>query len=84
VWCDSEIHDLAPGAMAMIPKGTPHTFRCVGPLPGRMLTTVVPGGLDEFFIEIEAGGFNLPQDLGRLLALGARHGHEFVGPPLGD
>lgn len=84
VWCDGEIHDLAPGAMAMIPKGTPHTFRCVGPLPGRMLTTVVPGGLDEFFIEIEAGGFNLPQDLGRLLALGARHGHEFVGPPLGD
>jgi hypothetical protein len=44
---------------------------------------VVPGGLDEFFIEIEAGGFNLPQDLGRLVALGARHGHEFVGPPLG-
>jgi mannose-6-phosphate isomerase-like protein (cupin superfamily) len=83
VWCDGEIHDLAPGAMAMIPKGTPHTFRCVGPLPGRMLTTVVPGGLDEFFIEIEAGGFNLPQDLGRLVALGARHGHEFVGPPLG-
>jgi mannose-6-phosphate isomerase-like protein (cupin superfamily) len=83
VWCDGEIHDHAPGAMAMIPKGTPHTFRCVGPLPGRMLTTVVPGGLDEFFIEIEAGGFNLPQDLGRLVALGARHGHEFVGPPLG-
>jgi mannose-6-phosphate isomerase-like protein (cupin superfamily) len=84
VWTAGRIHELGPGAMAMIPTGTPHTFRCVGPSPGRMLTTVVPGGLDDFFIEIEAQGFELPRDLERLVALGARHGHEFIGPPLGD
>jgi mannose-6-phosphate isomerase-like protein (cupin superfamily) len=84
VWCDGRIHDVGPGAMAMIPKGAPHTFRCVGSSPGRMLTTVVPGGLDDFFIEVEAAGFKLPDDLERLVALGARRGHEFIGPPLTD
>jgi mannose-6-phosphate isomerase-like protein (cupin superfamily) len=84
VWCDGRTHELAPGAMAMIPKGTPHTFRCVGPTPGRMLTTVVPGRLDDFFIEIQTKGFKLPGDLAQLVALGTRHGHEFIGPPLGD
>jgi mannose-6-phosphate isomerase-like protein (cupin superfamily) len=83
VWCDGRIHELEPGALAMIPKGMPHTFRCVGPTRGRMLTTVVPGGLDDFLIEIEARNFKLPDDLEQLMALGARYGHEFVGPPLG-
>jgi mannose-6-phosphate isomerase-like protein (cupin superfamily) len=84
VWCDGRDYELGPGAMAMVPKGTPHAFRCLGPSHGRMLTTVVPGGLDEFFIEIESRGFKLPGDIEQLMALGARHGHEFVGPPLGD
>jgi mannose-6-phosphate isomerase-like protein (cupin superfamily) len=84
VWFDGRIHELGPGAMAMIPKGMPHTFRCVGPAPGRMLTTVVPGGLDDFLIEIAARNFRLPEDLAQLMGLGARHGHEFIGPPLGD
>ena len=84
VWCSGRIHELGPGAMAMIPKGTPHAFRCMGPAPGRMLTTVVPGGLDDFFIEIETRGFKLPDDLEQLVALGKRYGHEFIGPPLGD
>jgi hypothetical protein len=48
-----------------------------------MLTTVVPGGLDDFLIEIAARNFRLPEDLAQLMALGARHGHEFIGPPLG-
>jgi hypothetical protein len=48
-----------------------------------MLTTVVPGGLDEFFIDIESRGLKLPADLEQLVALGARAGHEFIGPPLG-
>ena len=84
VWIDGHFHELGPGAMAMVPKGTPHAFRCLGPSHGRMLTTVVPGGMDDFLIEIEARGFKLPDDLEQLVALGARYGHEFVGPPLDD
>ena len=83
VWCDGQLFELAPGGLAMIPKGRPHTFQCIGPTPGRMLTTVVPGGLDDFFIEVEARGFDLPKDLPQLIELGRQHGHSFVGPPLG-
>lgn len=82
VWIDGRTYEIGPGAMAMVPKGTPHAFRCLGPDHGRMLTTVVPGGLDDFFIEVEARGFKLPDDLEQLEALGARYGHIFVGPPL--
>ena len=49
-----------------------------------MLTTVIPGGLDEFFIEVEIVRFKLRDDLKQLIALGARDGHESIGPPLGD
>jgi mannose-6-phosphate isomerase-like protein (cupin superfamily) len=84
VWCDGRTYVLGPGAMAMVPKGTPHAFRCLGPGHGRMLTTVVPGGLDDFFIEVEARGFTLPDDMAQLLELGRRHGHEFIGPPLSE
>jgi mannose-6-phosphate isomerase-like protein (cupin superfamily) len=84
VWIDGDSHELGPGAMAMVPKGTPHAFLCLGPSHGRMLTTVVPGGLDDFFIEVEARGFKLPGDIKQLVELGARYGHEFIGPPLGD
>lgn len=84
VWCDGRSYELGPGAMAMVPKGTPHAFRCLGPGPGRLLTTVVPGGMDDFFIEIEARGFRLPEDIAQLIELGRQHGHEFVGPPLSE
>lgn len=82
VWCDGRTYDLESGGVAMVPKGMPHAFLCLGPGPGRMLTTVVPGGLDDFMIEVEQGGFKIPQDMQKLLALGASHGHEFIGPPL--
>jgi mannose-6-phosphate isomerase-like protein (cupin superfamily) len=82
VWIDGRTYELRPGAMAMVPKGTPHTFRCLGPAHGRMLTTVVPGGMDDFLIQVETRGFKLPDDLEQLIALGAQYGHEFVGPPL--
>jgi mannose-6-phosphate isomerase-like protein (cupin superfamily) len=82
VWCDGRSYELGPRAMAMVPKGTPHTFRCLGPSHGRMLTTTVPGGLDDFMIE--ASRFKLPDQMAQLLELGTRHGHEFVGPPLSD
>jgi hypothetical protein len=70
--------------MAMTPPRPPHTYRRVGPSPARILPTVVPRGLDDYHIEIEAQAFDLPRDLERLVALGARYGHEFIGPPLGD
>ncbi len=82
VWCDARTYDLDPGGFAMIPKGMPHAFLCLGPEPGRMLTTVVPGGLDDFMVEVEAKGYRIPEDMQPLMELAASHGHAFIGPPL--
>jgi mannose-6-phosphate isomerase-like protein (cupin superfamily) len=84
VWCDGRTYDLGPGGVAMVPKGMPHAFRCLGPGPGRMLTTVVPGGLDDFMVEVETRGFKIPQDMQQLMELATSHGHAFIGPPLTD
>jgi mannose-6-phosphate isomerase-like protein (cupin superfamily) len=82
VWCDGRSYELGPGAAAMVPKGMPHAFRCLGPDHGRMLTTVVPGGLDDFMLEVEAKGFKIPDDMAQLVEMAASHGHAFIGPPL--
>ncbi|MEM7024587.1 MAG: cupin domain-containing protein [Pseudomonadota bacterium] len=82
IWCDGRTYDLDPGGVAMVPKGMPHAFRSLGPGTGRMLTTVVPGGLDDFMVEVETRGFEIPRDLQKLMEMGASHGHAFIGPPL--
>ena len=43
-----------PGATVFAPRGSRHTFQNIGSTPGRTISTVVPGGLDEFFEEIDA------------------------------
>jgi hypothetical protein len=60
----------------------PHAFLCLGPGHGRILTTVVPGGLDDFMAEVETKGFKIPQDIQQLMEMAASHGHAFIGPPL--
>ena len=43
---------LETGGFAYIPKGTMHTFKNVGQQPGRLLVTITPAGLEEFFYAI--------------------------------
>jgi quercetin dioxygenase-like cupin family protein len=40
-----------PGALAFVPRGTVHRFRCVGDAPGRILLVYTPGGIEGFFRE---------------------------------
>src|SRR5262245_44494472 len=43
---DGEEIYAGPGATVYAPRGTRHTFQNIGATPGRLMTTVVPGGLD--------------------------------------
>jgi quercetin dioxygenase-like cupin family protein len=81
--------ELGPGGFVFGPRGIPHSYRNVGPTPGRMLTLVTPGGLFEQFTA-EAGqplaGSDLPTpvappDLARLAALAAKYGIDFLPLP---
>ena len=40
------------GSFIYIPKGTLHTFKNVGEQQGRLLVTITPAGLEEFFYSI--------------------------------
>ena len=40
-----------PGAVAFVPKGTVHRFRCIGDRIGRLLLVYTPGGIEGFFRE---------------------------------
>lgn len=71
------------GAAVFAPRGAPHTFQNIGSTPGRIMTTVVPGGLDIFFEEVEAATPpGTAPDPVKMLAIFEKHGLELVGPPL--
>jgi mannose-6-phosphate isomerase-like protein (cupin superfamily) len=73
------------GATVFAPKGTRHTFQNIGTTPGRLMTTVVPGGLDLFFEELEhAAPKGRVPDPAAIAPLFVEHGMELLGPPLAN
>jgi mannose-6-phosphate isomerase-like protein (cupin superfamily) len=71
------------GDTVLAPRGTRHTFQCIGTTPGRLLTTVIPGGLDLFFEEIETlVSAGTAPDPVQLVPIFQKHRLELLGPPL--
>ncbi len=83
-WLDGVRSTHGPGETVFVPRGTPHTFRVIGDIPSRHLVIFTPGGFEAFFAEMAAGQFRLPQDMGRVTEIAARHHLSFAGPPLAD
>jgi quercetin dioxygenase-like cupin family protein len=48
---DKGLLKAKPGAVAFVPKGTVHRFRCTGDRTGRLLLIYTPGGIEGFFRE---------------------------------
>ena len=71
------------GDTVFAPRGSRHTFQNIGTTPARTLTTVVPGGLDIFFEELEtvAPRGTVP-DPAKMIPIFEKHGLELLGPPL--
>jgi quercetin dioxygenase-like cupin family protein len=77
-----EIHASA-GDTVFAPRGSRHTFQNIGTTLGRTLTTVVPGGVDEFFEELEtAAPRGAVPDPSKMLPVFEKYGQELLGPPL--
>jgi quercetin dioxygenase-like cupin family protein len=79
-WLDGEVIPVAVGASIFLPRGVPHTFRVVSSMPGRNLTILTPGGLEEFFVEAGDSELRIPDHLAELMELAGRYGIEFRGP----
>lgn len=44
--------EVGPGSFVYIPKGTLHTFKNIDTKPGRLLVTITPAGIEDFFYAI--------------------------------
>lgn len=75
-----------PGSFVRVPKGSLHTLKNAGDSVGRLLTLVVPAGLDRYFEEAGEPGTDVssppgPPDVGSLLKTAERYGIEIPPPP---
>lgn len=71
-----EAHEADPGTVAVVPRGTPHTFANPSAEPARMLILVTPGGFERYFEALAevvraTGGFPPQQELA---AMAIAHG----------
>ena len=73
----------APGTFVFGPRGIPHTFKCLGPNPGKIQVIISPPGFEAFFEELDVLARRGPPDMGQVVALAANYGVEILGPPPG-
>jgi mannose-6-phosphate isomerase-like protein (cupin superfamily) len=78
------------GSFVYIPRGTLHTFRNIGQRPGRLLVTITPGGLEEFFYAIGTPATDPstplafdPAVIDRLMKLAEQYHMDIVHPEAG-
>lgn len=79
-WVDGQVMAVPAGGSVFLARGVPHTFRVVGAGPGRNLTILTPGGLEEFFVEAAARELRIPDQITEVAELAGRYGIEFRGP----
>ena len=72
-----------PGQAAFVPRGVPHSFRVLSDSPARHLVMLTPGGFEGFFVEMAAGQYRIPEDMGVIEQIAQRYHMSFTGPPLG-
>lgn len=81
-WLEGETFSRGPGETAFIPRGAEHTFRVTSDHASRHLVILTPGGFDAFFADMAKGGYRIPDDMGAITEIAARHNLRFTGPPL--
>lgn len=78
-------YNATQGATVTVPAGgAVHCFKNLSGAPARLLCTVVPAGLDDFFREVSGLAPTDPGIKERLQALGAKYGQEFFPPDFLD
>ena len=89
--CDGETFLGERGAFVLLPAGTTHAFRSLGPAEGRLVVCISPAGFERYFEEVGtpvvAGEAPPPVDgaaLGRMLGAGPAYGLTFMGAPPPD
>lgn len=74
---DGETVVCEAGSMVFLPQDSLHTWKVVGEGRARMLTMLMPAGLEAYFQTLSELGADGPPDIDELLELSAQYGIEF-------
>jgi mannose-6-phosphate isomerase-like protein (cupin superfamily) len=78
VMIEGQVRELSPGELALVPRGSWHTFWNRGPAPATFQEIATPGGLDRYY---QAVAPLIPPgstpDVDAVFALSRPHGLEF-------
>ncbi len=83
VFVGDDVIKASPGAWVWGPRAVPHGYQ-IHSERGRHLSLTMPGGFEAFFEEVAAiatPSADPRSEMGRLAAVAARYGVEFLGPP---
>jgi mannose-6-phosphate isomerase-like protein (cupin superfamily) len=75
---------LGPGDMMFAPRGTPHSFKCIGPETGRELAISSPGGIFDAFVDelvrstTESASPSTPRSATDFRTIAGKYGIEFL------
>jgi len=81
---DEKMLKLGPGDTVFVPRGTPHSFICVGPEVGRQLIISSPGGIFDAFIAevatsmVDSGSPSRPGAASDFRAIAVKYGMQFL------
>lgn len=76
--CGEQTFTATKGALAVLPRNVPHSFRNVGAEAGTLLITITPGGFEEFFAEVSREIPAMPPDMEKLRAIAGKYNLEFL------
>ena len=82
IWLEGDEQIIGPGETAFVPRGKEHTFKVVSDHPARLLGILSPGGFDDFFYDMAAGQFRIPEDLSAIEERAQHYQLRFTGPAL--
>lgn len=87
--CGDKQRVLEAGSFIYIPKGTIHTFKNINEQQGRLLVTITPAGLEDFFYSIgtPAAGMATPPDfdpavIDKLMKLANKYQMDIILPDM--
>ncbi|HRH45887.1 MAG TPA: quercetin 2,3-dioxygenase [Pyrinomonadaceae bacterium] len=78
ILCGEKTIIAKKGDLAIIPRGTVHTFRNIGTENGKFWITCTPGGFEGFFEEVSRDASEMPPNIEKIKAIGLKYGCEFL------
>lgn len=75
---DGDAVKSSRGDFNYLPRGTVHGFKGASQSPARVLIFAAPAHGTEFFMELNEEVRSLPDDAGKIPAIGERHGIHFM------